>query len=309
VRFLLTNLCKGPHYCFVKRGIAVAAWLIPLIALSFTAGCASSNLHSERLAKIERQLVELRRSHAESRARREEMNNKLLLLQEIVVEDRRVVDNLKRMTFSAIPPENLRVVKLSESGGRIREEGETDKAGEKAGDATEDKRQQRLPEKLAEKLKEKRPERLQAERVEKSEPTKPTTPVSYEPEDFYRRGQDLFWSGKLKEAVNLFKRFTEEYPKHHLADNALYWTGEAYYSQEKYREALDEFMGLIEEYPKGNKAPDALLKVAYSYMELDRNNEAEKALMNVIDTYPGSESAIKAKQTLTELFTNRRGEQ
>jgi TolA-binding protein len=31
--------------------------------------------------------------------------------------------------------------------------------------------------------------------------------------------------------------------------------------------------------------------------------------MRVIKTYPGSESAIKAKQTIKELYTNRRGEQ
>ncbi len=278
VRFLLTNLCAGPHYCFVKRGIAVVTRLTPLLALVFAAGCASSSLHSEAVADIERQLVELRRSQAGSKAHLEEVNNKFLLLQERVEEDRRVVDDLRQMAFPVTPPQELKVVKLSEAegeGGQKREEKKAEK-------------------------------RWAEKRDGKKEPPKP---VGYEPEDIYRRAQDLFWSGKLNDAVDVFKRFTVEYPRHHLADNALYWTGEAYYSQEKYRKALDEFLGLIEQYPKGNKAPDALLKVAYSYIELDRAGEAEEALMRVIKTYPGSESAIKAKQTIKELYTNRRGEQ
>ncbi|MFQ5328927.1 MAG: tol-pal system protein YbgF [Thermodesulfobacteriota bacterium] len=293
----MTNLCKEPHYCLVKRALASAPRLLPLFALLVAAGCASPSLKSEALVDLERQVVELRRSQADSKAHREEMNNKLLLLQERVIEDRRVVDKLRHSTFSLTPPEELRVIKLSEADGQqvvkevqghTKEKGGTERVKEKSSKGSGNE---------------------PAQSVKKSAPPKPTVPISYEPEDFYRRGQDLFWSGKMKEAVNLFKRFTEEYPKHHLADNALYWTGEAYYSQEKYRKALDQFMELIEEYPKGNKAPDALLKVAYSYMELDRNNDAEKALMSVIETYPGSESAIKARQTITELFTDRRGEQ
>jgi tol-pal system protein YbgF len=226
-------------------------------------------------------LVELRRSQAGSKAHLEEVNNKFLLLQERVEEDRRVVDDLRQMAFPVTPPQELKVVKLSEAegeGGQKREEKKAEKRGAEKRDG-------------------------------KSELPKPAGPIGYEPEDIYRRAQDLFWSGKLNDAVDVFKRFTVEYPRHHLADNALYWTGEAYYSQEKYRKALDEFLGLIEQYPKGNKAPDALLKVAYSYIELDRSSEAEEALMRVIKTYPGSESAIKAKQTIKELYTNRRGEQ
>ncbi len=186
VRFLLTNLCAGPHYCLVKRGVAVVTWLIPLFALVFAAGCASSSLHSEAVADIERRLVELRRSQADSKAHLEEINNKLLLLQERVEEDRRVVDDLRQMAFPVTPPQELKVVKLSEAEGE---------GGQKRG---------------AEK------------RDGKSEPPKP---VGYEPEDIYRRAQDLFWSGKLNDAVDVFKRFTVEYPRHHLADNALYWTG------------------------------------------------------------------------------------
>ncbi len=281
MRFLLTNLCAGPHYCLVKRGVAIVTWLTPLLALVFAVGCASSSLHSEAVADIGRQLVELRRSQADNKTHLEEINNKLLLLQERVDEDRRIVDNLREMTFPVTPPQELKVVKLSEAEG----EGE-----------------QKSAEKQAEK-------RQTEKRDGESELPKPAGPIGYEPEDIYRRAQDLFWSGKLNNAVDVFKRFTVEYPRHHLADNALYWTGEAYYSQEKYREALDEFLGLIEEYPKGNKAPDALLKVAYSYIELDRAGEAKEALMRVIKTYPGSESAIKAKQTIKELYTNRGGEQ
>ncbi|MFQ5585294.1 MAG: tol-pal system protein YbgF [Thermodesulfobacteriota bacterium] len=268
----MTNLHKGLNFCLMKGGRAVVALLIPLMPLMLAAGCVSSSLHKETVADMERQIVELKRSQADEKARLDELNNRFLLLQERVEEDRRVVDNLRRMTLPVTPPKELKVVKLSAMGKEEKKRGE-----------------QKAEKKEAEK--------------------KMVTTGGDEAEDIYHRAQDLFWAGKLNDAADVFQRFANEYPQHHLADNALYWIGEVYYSQQKYRRALEEFQGLISHYPKGNKAPDALLKIAYSYIELDDENGAEEALMRLVNAYPGSEPVKKARVKIKELYMNRRGEQ
>ena len=242
--------------------------------LLFIAGCASQSLRQEQGADLERRVVELKRMQADGKVRLEELTNKVLLLQERVEEDRRVVDALREGALPLTAPKDLKVVRLTD---RVPEEG----VGRK----------------------EKKPVTRKAKRREVS------MGGGYEPEDIYRRAQDLFWTGKFEEAIVVFRRFFDEYPEHHLADNALYWTGEALYSQASFMEALQEFRGLIEHYPEGNKAPDALLKIAYSYRELDMASDADEALKELVDTYPGSEPAKKARKAIKELYTNRRGEQ
>jgi len=273
-KFLLTKVLKGLNYCLMEQGRGLFCVPFSLVILLIVAGCASQNLRQEQGADLERRIVELKRVQADGKVRLEELSNKLLLLQERVEEDRRVVDTLKERGLPLTAPKDLKVVKLTEAAL----EGEEGR-------------------------KEKERKTKKAERREVSMGGR------YEPEDVYRRAQDLFWSGKLDEAVDVFRRFFDEYPKHHLADNALYWTGEAFYSQANYDQALEEFRGLIEHYPEGNKAPDALLKIAYSYRELDKASDADEAFKELVDAYPGSEPAQKARKAIEELYMNRRGEQ
>ena len=122
------------------------------------------------------------------------------------------------------------------------------------------------------------------------------------PEQLYNRGQDLFMSGRYREARGAFSNLVESFPAHELADNALYWTGESYYSEKDFNNALSSFLLLVKKYPGENKAPDALLKAGYSYMELEKMDRAKDALEELVERYPDSEAAYKAKGTLKKDF-------
>ncbi len=114
----------------------------------------------------------------------------------------------------------------------------------------------------------------------------------------YNRGQDLFMSGRYREARGVFLELSRSFPNHSLADNALYWLGEAYYTEQNYEKALKWFRKASGKYPDGNKAPDALLKVGYSYREMLSNDKARRAFKEVQDRYPDSDAAVSAGKAL-----------
>ena len=79
--------------------------------------------------------------------------------------------------------------------------------------------------------------------------------------------------------------FVAEHPRSDLADNAMYWRGEAYYDQGHYSDALATFTAVIEQYAGGNKASDALLKVGLCYAQLGDLDNARDVLNRLIAAY------------------------
>ena len=118
------------------------------------------------------------------------------------------------------------------------------------------------------------------------------------PEQMYRCGLSLVYARRYGEAIQMFQQFLSYYPQSSLADNALYWAGEAYYAQKQYYQALGFFHQVLTRYPQGNKVPDALLKIALSYLSLKRNSEGCQYLNELRYHYPYSEPAQKAYRWL-----------
>ena len=141
-----------------------------------------------------------------------------------------------------------------------------------------------------------------AKRVSKRPAKKSKPKVSGSAEVQYNRGQDLFMSGRYREARGVFLELSRSFPAHSLADNALYWLAEAYYTEQNYDKALQWFRKAAEKYPNENKAPDALLKVGYSYMELLSNDEARRVFKKVRDRYPNSDAAVSADKALRKII-------
>jgi len=117
---------------------------------------------------------------------------------------------------------------------------------------------------------------------------------SSNPQQLYRCGLSLVYAKRYSEAIQTFQQFLNSYPQSSLADNALYWTGEAYYAQKQYYQALGYFQQVLSRYPQENKVPDALLKIALSYMSLNRYSEGCQTLNDLQYRYPNSEPAQKA---------------
>lgn len=129
----------------------------------------------------------------------------------------------------------------------------------------------------------------------------PSSGGSPEEETAYLTTFDLLKNGKYDEAIKGFKDMTAKWPAGHYADNATYWTGEAYYVKRDYKAALLNFKTVLEKYPSSPKASDAMLKIGLSQIELKQTDKGKATLQRVIDTYPGANAANLARQRLDTL--------
>ncbi len=211
--------------------------------------------------RLERQLEEQRAMQVEISSKLNDLNNKFMLLHEKVKAVKHKV--ARRVDVPDRPPEGLAVVSLGEE--------------------------------------EPKPRKSKARRVSKR-PAKKSKPRAVGSAEIqYNRGQNLFMSGRYREARGVFLELSRSFPFHSLADNALYWLAEAYYTEQNYDKALQWFRKVGEKYPDENKAPDALLKVGYSYMEMLSNDEARRAFKKVRNRYPNSDAAVSASKALTKI--------
>jgi len=117
-------------------------------------------------------------------------------------------------------------------------------------------------------------------------------------EPMYNRGQDLFMAGRYEEARQVFTSFIKAYPRHSLSDNALYWIGEAYYTEKDFEKALEKFAEVSDKYPEENKTPDALLKAGLSLKEMGRSEQANAYFERLLSKYPSSNAAAMARKAL-----------
>ncbi len=117
----------------------------------------------------------------------------------------------------------------------------------------------------------------------------------------YDAALGLLRSGEHQAAAAAFSDFVAAHPKSDLADNAMYWLGEADYDQGHYADALASFTAVIERYAGGNKASDALLKIGLCYAKLGDRDNARDVLNRLIEAYPGASASDVARIKLAEL--------
>uniref|UniRef100_A0A831XG23 Tol-pal system protein YbgF n=1 Tax=Geobacter metallireducens TaxID=28232 RepID=A0A831XG23_GEOME len=128
---------------------------------------------------------------------------------------------------------------------------------------------------------------------------KPPEPAT--PETLYQKGLDAYRSGNFPGARETFARFLEQHPKHDLAANARYWTGESYYSEKKFEQAILEFQEVIKNFPGKEKVPAAMLKQAAAFHEIGDVKSARYVLRKLADEHPATEEGKLAKERLKTL--------
>jgi tol-pal system protein YbgF len=135
----------------------------------------------------------------------------------------------------------------------------------------------------------------------KAAPTPAPAAVKASPLALYQRSLDALRRKAHGDAIAGFRELIKTYPRHALAENAQYWTGEAYYDQKDYTAALAEFRKLVREHAGGHKAPDALLKAGYCHQKLGDQKSARNLLGQVVELYPKSAAARLAAERLRDL--------
>jgi len=149
-------------------------------------------------------------------------------------------------------------------------------------------------------------EKLAAPVEKKSEEQKPELPpvvpsTSLSPQEVYNTAYADYLKGNFDLATDGFKIYRDNFPDSPLADNALYWIGECFFSQRKFSEAIDEFNDLILDYPQGDKIAAAYLKKGLALAELRRKDEALVVFKLLIGKYPLEEEARIAQEKIKEL--------
>jgi tol-pal system protein YbgF len=122
-----------------------------------------------------------------------------------------------------------------------------------------------------------------------------------EPKQIYDAAYEDYLRGSFDLAIQGFREYVKRYPTTDLADNALYWIGESFYSKRQFKEAVDAFTELLNSYKTSDKAAAALLKKGLAYLELGDRSQAVINLQYVLYEHPGTEEAELAKKKLTSL--------
>lgn len=119
--------------------------------------------------------------------------------------------------------------------------------------------------------------------------------------DTYRNAIVLFGKNRFADARVAFQQVFDGDPSGELADNALFWIGETYYTSGDYNNAIRFYKRVSDEYGDQNKAPDALYKLALAYEKTSDLVLARTTLQSVITRYPYSAPAASAKAELNRI--------
>jgi tol-pal system protein YbgF len=122
-------------------------------------------------------------------------------------------------------------------------------------------------------------------------------------DDLYASAMSSIKKKDFTRALEQLDLFAKTYPKHALAGNAFYWSGEVQLAEGNFELAIKQFETVVYQHPDHNKAADSHYKLAVSY---DRSGDVVKAtelLQQVIKQYPGiSDSAVRlAERYLARL--------
>lgn len=127
---------------------------------------------------------------------------------------------------------------------------------------------------------------------------KPLSPTS---QAAYDKGYTLYHQGKFAEAETFFDTFLNAWPTSELADNALYWIGEARYAQQDYTGAESAFRGVLVRYPEGNRVPESLSKLGNIFELTGDIKRAIDAYDILIKKFPNTAAATAAETRKSQL--------
>ena len=117
----------------------------------------------------------------------------------------------------------------------------------------------------------------------------------------YRDAIVLYGRNRMADARTAFQHVFDADPHGELADNALFWIGETYYSAGQYGEAMRYYTRVTRDFSDQNKAPDAMYKLALAYEKTSDLELAQKTLQDLIARYPYSSPAASAKAELKRI--------
>ena len=266
-----------------------------LLSLPVALAACGGGQYRELLSRTEQmqsELAQIKASNANTMVMMEDIQNKLLLLEDQVETNRTLIGRA-----SAAQPQ-LPVVRLRpehNGGGTIRiEESDPNSEHDGPGSFTMEEVPAVKFQKLEEGMTVGRTEEVKTPRTTKRR-------FDSRPIELYKQAYEYVREHQHAEAIEAFEAFLDQYPDHDYADNAMYWMGEAYYDSQNYEKALSCFEKVIQLYPDGNKVPDAMLKRALCLFNQGHKEGAVGAIGQLVARYPTTRAAGIAKEKLKTM--------
>jgi len=145
------------------------------------------------------------------------------------------------------------------------------------------------------------PEQKPAEEENGEKALEPKKPEDDTAAAMYESAYNAFKGKKYKEAREKFSSFIKKFPKHALAGNAHFWSGESYFAEKDFENAILAYETVIKSYPQNVKIPGSLYKQGLSFMELGDKKTAKVIFEKLIEKYPDSPEAAQAKKKKAEI--------
>jgi tol-pal system protein YbgF len=112
---------------------------------------------------------------------------------------------------------------------------------------------------------------------------------------------ELFRSGDFVKSQKALFDFIQRYPGSGYSPSALYWLGNAQYSNRDYKEAIINFRSMISKTPDHLRAPEAMLSIANCQLEMKDPKSAKKTLEDLLKAYPKSEAAFAGVERMRTI--------
>ncbi len=165
--------------------------------------------------------------------------------------------------------------------------------------------------------------------------------VKTESDDF-SFGVKLYEQGFYSQAVQVFRRFSQDYPQSSFAPNAKFYVGLAFYKEKDYHSARIAFQEMAVSYPESPKALEAwyyvgdcrekeknygeaakaflnvkllspkdplasksVYRAAVNYLKINELERAENAARTILDSYSESKEYLPAQLVLGRIYASR----
>ncbi len=123
--------------------------------------------------------------------------------------------------------------------------------------------------------------------------------------DLFLEARADYLQGRYALAISGFEQVIEIGGE--LADNAVYFLGEAMLAEERLEDALSQFETLIEDFPESDQAPDAWYKKGYILERLGNRTDAQEIYQDILDVFAGTQAALAAERQLESLLARDPG--
>lgn len=131
-------------------------------------------------------------------------------------------------------------------------------------------------------------------------PADPQRKERLDAEQLYELALHEYVQGNFPAAIEDLRAYLAAQADDAERPKALYWLGEALYSQREYADALLQFETILRDYPRSPEALRALLTGAHAYRQLGETQRAETLLRTLVRQYPKSREAQVARALMVK---------